>query len=76
MNYHVDKDGYYGQYGGAYIPEMLYPNIEELREKYLDITAMPDFKKEFDQLLKDYVGRPTHFILPLDYRNGTKQKYT
>lgn len=74
MNYHVDKDGYYGQYGGAYIPEMLYPNIEELREKYLDITAMPDFKKEFDQLLKDYVGRPTplYFATRLSKRYQTK----
>jgi tryptophan synthase beta chain len=74
MNYHVDKDGYYGQYGGAYIPEMLYPNIEELREKYLNITAMPDFKKEFDQLLKDYVGRPTplYFATRLSKRYQTK----
>ena len=59
MSYHVDNDkGYYGQFGGAFIPEMLYPNIEELQQKYLSIMAEPDFKAEFEQLLKDYVGRP------------------
>ena len=59
MSYHVNEKGYYGQFGGAFIPEMLYPNIEELRQKYLSIMAEPDFKAEFDQLLKSYVGRPT-----------------
>ena len=57
--YHANEKGYYGDFGGAYIPEMLYPNVEELRQQYLEITADPAFKKEFDQLLKDYVGRPT-----------------
>ena len=57
--YGVDERGYYGQFGGAYIPEMLYPNIEELRENYLNIMAQPDFQAEFDQLLADYVGCPT-----------------
>ncbi len=59
MNYNVDEKGYYGDFGGAFIPEMLYPNVDELRENYLKITAEPEFKKEFDALLKDYVGRPT-----------------
>ena len=59
MSYHVNEKGYYGQFGGAFIPEMLYPNVEELRQNYLKVMAEPDFKKEFDQLLKDYVGRPT-----------------
>ena len=59
MNYNVDEKGYYGDFGGAYIPEMLYPNVEELRQNYLSITADPDFKKQFDELLKVYVGRPT-----------------
>jgi tryptophan synthase beta chain len=63
MSYHVDKKGYYGQFGGAFIPEMLYPNIEELRQKYLSIMAAPDFELEFKQLLKDYVGRPTPTLL-------------
>ena len=71
MNYNVDKKGYYGQFGGAFIPEMLYPNIEELRQKYLSIMAAPDFKSEFEQLLKDYVGRPT----PLYFAKRFSEKY-
>ena len=71
MSYHADKKGYYGQFGGAFIPEMLYPNIEELRQKYLTIMADPEFKTEFDQLLKDYVGRPT----PLYYAKRFSEKY-
>ena len=71
MSYHADKKGYYGQFGGAFIPEMLYPNIEELRRKYLTIMAEPEFKTEFDQLLKDYVGRPT----PLYYAKRFSEKY-
>ncbi|MBO3269132.1 tryptophan synthase subunit beta [Hymenobacter defluvii] len=51
--------GYYGQFGGAFIPEMLYPNVEELRNQYLDILADPGFQQEYQQLLRDYVGRPT-----------------
>ncbi len=54
-----DSRGYYGSFGGAYIPEMLYPNVEELKENYLKILDSADFKEEFKQLLKDYVGRPT-----------------
>jgi len=71
MSYHVNKKGYYGQFGGAYIPEMLYPNIEELQQKYLNIMAEPEFKAEFDQLLKDYVGRPT----PLYFAKRFSEKY-
>lgn len=71
MSYHVNEKGYYGQFGGAFIPEMLYPNIEELRQKYLTIMAEPDFKAEFDQLLKDYVGRPT----PLYFAKRFSEKY-
>jgi len=59
MKYGVNDLGYYGDFGGAYIPEMLYPNVEELREQYLNIIEEPAFKAEFDQLLKDYVGRPS-----------------
>ncbi|SET12894.1 tryptophan synthase subunit beta [Hymenobacter actinosclerus] len=51
--------GYYGQFGGAFIPEMLYPNVEELRQQYLTILADPAFQQEYQQLLRDYVGRPT-----------------
>lgn len=57
--YQVDEHGYYGQFGGAYIPEMLYPNIEELQKNYLKIINEDSFKKEFQNLLSDYVGRPT-----------------
>ena len=59
MSYHVNEKGFYGNFGGAFIPEMLYPNVEELRQNYLKITAEPSFKKEFMALLVDYVGRPT-----------------
>lgn len=57
--YHVNEFGYYGEFGGAFIPEMLYPNTEEIRKQYLEIIARDDFQKEFRTLLKDYVGRPT-----------------
>lgn len=71
MSYNVDERGYYGQFGGAYIPEMLYPNVEELRNNYLSIIQREDFKKEFDLLLKTYVGRPT----PLYYASRMSEKY-
>lgn len=61
--FEVDSKGYYGKFGGAYIPEMLYPNVEELRTKYLDIINSDDFKKEFIYLLEKYAGRPTPLYL-------------
>ncbi len=54
-----NEEGYYGQYGGAYIPEMLYSNVETLKNQYLQIMDDPAFKAEVAALLKDYVGRPT-----------------
>jgi tryptophan synthase beta chain len=54
-----DVQGYYGSFGGAYIPEMLHKNVEELRTSYLDIIADPSFQKEFNSLLADYAGRAT-----------------
>jgi len=54
-----NQEGYYGNYGGAYIPEMLFANVEHLKNQYLQIMQDPDFQKEFHALLKDYVGRPT-----------------
>lgn len=71
MNYQVDEKGFYGEFGGAFIPEMLYPNVEELRLNYLKITAEPSFKKEFMELLVDYVGRPT----PLYFAKRLSEKY-
>ena len=71
MSYHVNEKGYYGEFGGAYIPEMLYPNVEELRQNYLKITAEPLFQEEFDALLKDYVGRPT----PLYFAERLSKEY-
>jgi tryptophan synthase beta chain len=70
-SYQVDNRGYYGSFGGAFIPEMLYPNVEELRENYLQIIADPSFQKEFNDLLKNYVGRPT----PLYRANRLSEKY-
>src|SRR5260221_10998873 len=58
-----DERGYYGRFGGAFIPEMLYPNVEELRTRYLEIMHEAAFQKEFQSLLKDYVGRPSPLYL-------------
>lgn len=71
MTYTIDERGYYGNFGGAYIPEMLYPNIEELRSRYLDIIGEADFQNQFSQLLHDYVGRPT----PLFYAHRLSERY-
>ena len=71
MKYDVDVRGYYGKFGGAYIPEMLYPNVEELRVNYLEIIQSPDFQKEFHHLLSTYVGRPT----PLYFASRMSEKY-
>lgn len=58
-----NEQGYYGRFGGAYIPEMLYPNVEELRTRYLEIMNEASFQKEYQGLLKDYVGRPSPLYL-------------
>ncbi|HLV41067.1 MAG TPA: tryptophan synthase subunit beta [Brumimicrobium sp.] len=63
QKYNVNKEGFYGEFGGAFIPEMLYPNVLELKESYLEILQSPDFQKELNQLLQDYVGRPTPLYL-------------
>lgn len=69
--YHVNEKGYYGPFGGAYIPEMLYPNVEELQQKYLDIIQDESFQQEFQELLRDYVGRPS----PLYLAKRLSQRY-
>lgn len=67
----VDEKGFYGKFGGAYIPEMLHPNVEELKENYESIMALKEFQDEFRGLLKDYVGRPT----PLYLASRLSEKY-
>ncbi|MCT4588617.1 MAG: tryptophan synthase subunit beta [Carboxylicivirga sp.] len=69
--YQVNEKGMYGRFGGAYIPEMLYPNIENLKAVYKDIIDSPSFQKEYKSLLKDYVGRPS----PLYYAKRLSDKY-
>jgi tryptophan synthase beta chain len=67
----ISEDGYYGSFGGAFIPEMLYPNVQELKENYLQIIQSPESSKEFEQLLTDYVGRPN----PLYLAERLSEKY-
>ncbi len=69
--YQVNEKGFYGAYGGAFIPEMLYPNVEELKNNYLKIIETEKFQKEFKQLLKEYVGRPN----PLYFAKRLSEKY-
>ena len=69
--YHIDENGFYGEFGGAFVAEMLLPNVKELQENYLRIIESEDFKKEFDSLLRDYVGRPS----PLYYANRLSGRY-
>jgi len=71
MNYFVDKNGYYGQFGGAFIPELLYPNVKELEDNYLKILESDSFKNEFKNLLDNYAGRPT----PLYFASRLSEKY-
>ncbi|CAL2075916.1 tryptophan synthase subunit beta [Tenacibaculum sp. 190524A05c] len=71
MKYNPDKNGYYGEFGGAFIPELLYPNVKELEDNYIKIIESESFQKEYKALLKDYVGRPS----PLYYANRLSEKY-
>jgi tryptophan synthase beta subunit len=71
QTYQVNSKGFYGEYGGAFIPEMLQPNIKELQKSYVNIIESNDFKEELDQLLQDYVGRPT----PLYYASRLSKHY-
>lgn len=71
MQYQVNEKGFYGNFGGAYIPEMLFPNIEELRIQYLEIISSATFSEEFHRLLKNYVGRPT----PLYFADRSSKQY-
>ena len=71
MKYDVNEQGFYGDFGGAFIPEMLYPNIQELKSAYREILSKDSFKEELESLLKDYVGRPT----PLYYAPRLSSHY-
>ena len=71
-NFSVDENGYYGQFGGAYIPEMLHKNVQNLRQNYLEIIGDEKFREEFHMLLKDFAGRPT----PLYFAGRLSEKYT
>ena len=71
MSYHVNDKGYYGNYGGAFIPEMLNNNIIELKKAFYFYNEDDTFKKEYLELLKDYVGRPT----PLYLAKNLSEKY-
>ncbi|MFY8008645.1 MAG: tryptophan synthase subunit beta [Flavobacterium sp.] len=72
--YNVNEKGFYGEFGGAFIPEMLYPNVEALRQQYVTISEEPSFQDEFKALLRDYVGRPTplYFAKRLSEQFGAK----
>jgi tryptophan synthase beta chain len=71
MKYLVDEEGYYGEFGGAWIPEMMFANIDELKHRYLEIIGSDEFRDEFHRLLKDYVGRPS----PLYYAARLSDHY-
>lgn len=71
MSYLVDKEGYYGQFGGAYIPEILYKCVTDLQNSYLGIIESDEFQKQYRDLLRDYVGRPS----PLYYAGRLSEKY-
>lgn len=70
-SFHVDANGFYGKFGGAFVPEVLLPNIQALQEAYLPIIESEDFQREFHELLRDYVGRPS----PLYFARRLSEKY-
>ena len=69
--YQVNQDGYYGEFGGAYIPEILHRCVEDLRNTYLKVLEDESYRKELRGLLKDYVGRPS----PLYFAKRLSQQY-
>ena len=71
MTYLVDEQGYYGEFGGTYIPEILHRCVKELQDTYLDVLQSESFRRQYDQLLRDYVGRPS----PLYLANRLSQQY-
>ena len=71
QSYQVDEKGFYGEFGGAYVPEILYATLKNLQEHYLPIIESQEFKDEYHALLRDYVGRPS----PLYYANRMSERY-
>lgn len=71
MSYNVDENGFYGEFGGAYVPEILYKTVEDLKQQYLPIIESEEFQEEYNQLLRDYVGRPS----PLYFAKRMSEKY-
>lgn len=71
MDYNVDERGFYGRYGGAYVPEILYKTVEDLKKAYMPIIERDEFKQEFHELLHDYVGRPS----PLYFARRMSERY-
>ncbi|MDG1981049.1 MAG: tryptophan synthase subunit beta [Flavobacteriaceae bacterium] len=69
--FHPDKNGYFGQFGGAFVPELLFPNVKELEDNYIQIIESEEFQQEYKSLLKDYVGRPS----PLYLAKRLSEKY-
>ena len=69
--FHVNSEGYYGEFGGAYVPEILHRCVEELQKSYLEVIESESFKREYDELLRNYVGRPS----PLYRANRLSEKY-
>ena len=69
--FHVNSEGYYGKFGGAYVPEILHRCVEELQKSYLEVIESESFKREYDELLRNYVGRPS----PLYRANRLSEKY-
>lgn len=69
--YQVDKNGFFGKFGGAYVPEILYKCVTDLQQAYEPIIQSEEFKKEYHQLLRDYVGRPS----PLYFAKRMSEKY-
>ena len=62
-SFHVDQNGFYGEFGGAYIPEILYKTVEDLQRNYLRVIESDTFQQEFRKLLRDYAGRPSSLYL-------------
>jgi len=69
--FHPDKSGYFGQFGGAFVPELLFPNVKELEDNYIQIIESEEFQQEYKDLLKEYVGRPS----PLYLAKRLSEKY-